>query len=362
MAVELMMSYRNNDMFSSSNKIEENNAVEEAAASGLESVEKLIRLLSQRQNQYLQASSDKNSQVAMEIEMDCKAVTDIAVDKFKKVISLLGRPRTGHARFRRGPTSFRPPQKEEIVERVEEKKPVPPASGGSTRIYCPTPIQRLPPLPHHNLHQTYPNHNQSFGVVHEKKESSAMSMSMSNSKTITFASSPQISASNSFMSSLTGDTDSKQQFSSSSAFQITNASQISSSSGRPPLCSSMKRKCSSLDESGANKCGSAGGGRCHCSKRRKSRVKKVVRIPAISLKMADIPPDDFSWRKYGQKPIKGSPYPRGYYKCSSLRGCPARKHVERALDDPTMLTVTYEGEHNHSHSVTDTAGIIIESS
>lgn len=38
---------------------------------------------------------------------------------------------------------------------------------------------------------------------------------------------------------------------------------------------------------------------------------------------------------------------RGYYKCSSVRGCPARKHVERALDDPAMLIVTYEGEHIH---------------
>ena len=41
---------------------------------------------------------------------------------------------------------------------------------------------------------------------------------------------------------------------------------------------------------------------------------------------------------------------RGYYKCSSVRGCPARKHVERAVDDPAMLIVTYEGEHRHSHA------------
>lgn len=54
---------------------------------------------------------------------------------------------------------------------------------------------------------------------------------------------------------------------------------------------------------------------------------------------------------------------RGYYKCSSLRGCPARKHVERALDDPTMLIVTYESEHNHSLNVKDSsATIIFESS
>ncbi|KAL9391374.1 hypothetical protein Peur_015294 [Populus x canadensis] len=35
-------------------------------------------------------------------------------------------------------------------------------------------------------------------------------------------------------------------------------------------------------------------------------------------------------------------------KCSSRRGCPARKHVERSLEDPSMLVVAYEGEHNHS--------------
>lgn len=43
---------------------------------------------------------------------------------------------------------------------------------------------------------------------------------------------------------------------------------------------------------------------------------------------------------------------RGYYRCSCVNGCPARKHVERALDDPTMLVVTYEGEHCHSQTAT----------
>ncbi|XP_062223355.1 WRKY transcription factor WRKY51-like [Phragmites australis] len=92
----------------------------------------------------------------------------------------------------------------------------------------------------------------------------------------------------------------------------------------------------------------AHGGRCHCSsKKRKSRVKHTVRVPAISSRNADIPPDNYSWRKYGQKPIKGSPYPRGYYKCSTVRGCPARKHVERDPGEPAMLIVTYEGDHHH---------------
>ncbi|KAL6847201.1 hypothetical protein ACP4OV_023054 [Aristida adscensionis] len=100
-----------------------------------------------------------------------------------------------------------------------------------------------------------------------------------------------------------------------------------------------------------NDAGAAGGkphgGRCHCSKKRKSRVRWVTRVPAISSRNADIPPDDYSWRKYGQKPIKGSPFPRGYYKCSTVRWCPARKHVERDPAEPAMLIVTYDGEHRH---------------
>ncbi|XP_052481550.1 uncharacterized protein LOC105764736 isoform X12 [Gossypium raimondii] len=89
----------------------------------------------------------------------------------------------------------------------------------------------------------------------------------------------------------------------------------------------------------------------HCygtkGKKRKHRVKRSIKVPSIGNKLVDIPPDDYSWRKYGQKPIKGSPYSRGYYKCSSMRGCPARKHSERCLEEPSMLIVTYEGEHNH---------------
>ncbi|KAH7405577.1 hypothetical protein KP509_15G076400 [Ceratopteris richardii] len=146
-------------------------------------------------------------------------------------------------------------------------------------------------------------------------------------------------ATSSFMSSLSLDG------------SVTNSKQLTfqpalpqgGSSGRPPI-SSLKKKCSGRSEDGG-KCNSSG--KCHCSKRRKPRNRTVIRVPAISLKMADIPVDEYSWRKYGQKPIKGSPHPRGYYKCSTVRGCPARKHVERALDDSNILVVTYEGEHNH---------------
>ncbi|KAL0292552.1 UNVERIFIED_CONTAM: putative WRKY transcription factor 14 [Sesamum calycinum] len=60
-----------------------------------------------------------------------------------------------------------------------------------------------------------------------------------------------------------------------------------------------------------------------------------------------VPSDLWAWRKYGQKPIKGSPYPRGYYRCSSSKGCSARKQVERSRTDPNMLVITYTSEHNH---------------
>lgn len=86
--------------------------------------------------------------------------------------------------------------------------------------------------------------------------------------------------------------------------------------------------------------------------RRKSQAKKVVCIPAPAAANSRstgevVPSDLWAWRKYGQKPIKGSPYPRGYYRCSSSKGCSARKQVERSRTDPNMLVITYTSEHNH---------------
>lgn len=52
---------------------------------------------------------------------------------------------------------------------------------------------------------------------------------------------------------------------------------------------------------------------------------------------------------------------RGYYRCSTVRGCPARKHVERATDDPGMLIVTYEAEHHHSQKEVATPPTLFKS-
>ncbi|RVX01491.1 putative WRKY transcription factor 65 [Vitis vinifera] len=102
----------------------------------------------------------------------------------------------------------------------------------------------------------------------------------------------------------------------------------------------------------------------------------TVRIEAnVGKQKNEGPPSDFwSWRKYGQKPIKGSPYPSlhiscclkilsevtpfptvpcgpfgkwGYYRCSTSKGCSAKKQVERCRTDASMLIITYTSSHNH---------------
>ncbi|CAN6482346.1 unnamed protein product [Victoria cruziana] len=258
-------------------------AVREAAAAGLKSVEQLVCLISEQQQS-----------PAAEMEMDCGAVANLAVARFKKVISLLGR--TGHARFRRAPLAAAASCSPSPTSSGSPPLPNPP------KVYSPKPMHMpppsLPPPPPQSSHR----HSQSF------------------STTSSFGREPTICKEKLLSPPTT--------------------------SGRPPLsCSSSKKRCHAKSEDLGAKAG-----KCHCSERRRTRVKKTVRVPAVSSKIADIPADEFSWRKYGQKPIKGSPHPRGYYKCSSVRGCPARKHVERAMDDPSVLVVTYEGEHNHSAS------------
>lgn len=55
--------------------------------------------------------------------------------------------------------------------------------------------------------------------------------------------------------------------------------------------------------------------------------------------------DGYNWRKYGQKQVKGSEYPRSYYKCTHP-DCQVKKKVERSLDGQ-IAEIVYKGEHNH---------------
>ncbi|XP_044967744.1 probable WRKY transcription factor 17 [Hordeum vulgare subsp. vulgare] len=291
MAVDLMGCY-------TPRRADDQLAIQEAATAGLRSLELLVSSLSG-------AAPSKAQQ--HQHQQPFGEIADQAVSKFRKVISILDR--TGHARFRRGPVQSPPPPPPPAPVAPPPPPPRPlaiePARPAPLTVVAPVSVA-APVLQPQSLTLDFTKPN----------------LTMSGATSVT---------STSFFSSVTAGEGS------------VSKGRSLVSAGKPPLSGHKRKPCA-----GAHSEANTTGSRCHCSKRRKNRVKTTVRVPAVSAKIADIPPDEYSWRKYGQKPIKGSPYPRGYYKCSTVRGCPARKHVERALDDPAMLVVTYEGEHRHS--------------
>lgn len=56
--------------------------------------------------------------------------------------------------------------------------------------------------------------------------------------------------------------------------------------------------------------------------------------------------DGYNWRKYGQKQVKGSEYPRSYYKCTHPN-CQVKKKVERSHEGH-ITEIIYKGNHNHT--------------
>ncbi|KAJ4850675.1 hypothetical protein Tsubulata_047136 [Turnera subulata] len=55
--------------------------------------------------------------------------------------------------------------------------------------------------------------------------------------------------------------------------------------------------------------------------------------------------DGYNWRKYGQKHVKGSEFPRSYYKCTHPN-CEVKKLFERSHDGQ-ITEIIYKGIHDH---------------
>ncbi|KAI4338562.1 hypothetical protein MLD38_023606 [Melastoma candidum] len=81
-------------------------------------------------------------------------------------------------------------------------------------------------------------------------------------------------------------------------------------------------------------------------KKKSQKRQREPRYAFMTKSDVDHLDDGYRWRKYGQKAVKNSPFPRSYYRCTS-GGCGVKKRVERSSDDSTIVVTTYEGQHNH---------------
>ncbi|KAF1887519.1 hypothetical protein Lal_00040573 [Lupinus albus] len=264
--------------------------LEEAASAGMKGINHLLQLMS---------SSDDQNNVKSN-HLDCTEITEFTVSKFKQVINLLNAnlpksqtsPPSGHARFRRTPS-------------------------------IPSPS---------------PSEHEELNVINHQTQTESMTLHYTNPVIVDTYSNPctelvtvpQISSPNDISPtiSMAGD---RSVPDTNMDLSIIIAAQPISAAKPIPLPSSRGKRGPRDTHSDD----------CPCSK---TRVQPGI-VRTIRAKIGDIA-DSYSWRKYGQKYIKGAPYPR----CSSVKGCPARKRVERDEEDINILVINYHGDHCHPNT------------
>ncbi|XP_054803634.1 WRKY transcription factor 23-like [Prosopis cineraria] len=82
------------------------------------------------------------------------------------------------------------------------------------------------------------------------------------------------------------------------------------------------------------------------AKKTNQKKQREPRFAFMTKSEVDHLDDGYRWRKYGQKAVKNSPFPRNYYRCTSV-SCNVKKRVERSFTDPSTVVTTYEGQHTH---------------
>ncbi|KAL7594300.1 hypothetical protein Lser_V15G27496 [Lactuca serriola] len=97
-------------------------------------------------------------------------------------------------------------------------------------------------------------------------------------------------------------------------------------------------------------------------KKKNPKKQREPRFAFMTKSDIDHLDDGYRWRKYGQKAVKNSPFPRSYHRCTSV-ACGVKKRVERSSDDPSIVITTYEGTHTHPYPMTPrgSIGILPES-
>ncbi|KAL2345495.1 hypothetical protein Fmac_006780 [Flemingia macrophylla] len=86
------------------------------------------------------------------------------------------------------------------------------------------------------------------------------------------------------------------------------------------------------------------------TKKTNQKRQREARFAFMTKSEVDHLEDGYRWRKYGQKAVKNSPFPRSYYRCTSA-SCNVKKRVERSFNDPSIVVTTYEGQHTHPSPV-----------
>ncbi|KAM0858030.1 hypothetical protein ACQ4PT_048084 [Festuca glaucescens] len=122
--------------------------------------------------------------------------------------------------------------------------------------------------------------------------------------------------------------------------------------GQAEMMSGMETAASGSGGGGGSSSAGAGvSGGEQVAKERKaagSRGRKATR-PRFAFQTKsenDVLDDGYRWRKYGQKAVKNSAFPRSYYRCTH-HTCNVKKQVQRLAKDTSIVVTTYEGVHNH---------------